>query len=214
VSALGRAVAIPGRVIVLIALLAVIAAGGWLAVEATRTMAPSGSAAAARGAGATVHQNATFGYEVSLPPGWRRSDVLSYEKPHALLFLGREVFTTRSVDDENRLVTGGQTVLNPALDFIVEIEVRRNPDGLSSRQWATSARHSPQSVRQVVADTVVDRTPATTVTDNGYHSGVHYIARDGLMFIVAYRDVDPRLRPAGGDPAALQAVFRSFRFTR
>ena len=138
-----------------------------------------------------------------LREGWRRSDLLSTRTGDALQ-PGHDLYTKRSADDE-RANAGGETG-SPAWFWALLVEVERNRDRLTLRQWVDEG-HVGFTTGQRVEDATVAGRPGLNVV-GGTRGEVNYlVARDDLVYSLSYRTQGPA--PAGATKADLDAMIAS-----
>jgi WD40 repeat protein len=163
------------------------------------TASPSATADASR-----VYQS-DLGYSIEMRPGWRRSDLLSLRAPGSGVLVGDDVFTRRTPEDE-RANPGGETG-GPAGFWTLTVEVDKNRDGLTLREWVAEG-HIGFGSGQRIDDATIDGRPAISVT--GAPGGANYlVARaDDIVSIRYNTQGDP---PAGATKADLDLMVASIR---
>jgi len=173
--------------------------------EPVATAIPSATASAAASASAGPPRTIVpdLGYSIVLREGWRRSDLLSARTGDPLQ-PGHDLYTKRSIDDE-RANAGGETG-GPSWLWALLVEVERNRDGLTLRQWVDEG-HVGFSTGQRVEDAIVAGRPGLNVVD-GTRGEVNYlVAREDLVYSLSYRAQGSA--PAGATKADLDAMIAS-----
>ena len=173
--------------------------------EPVASAVPSATASAAVSASAGPARTVVpdLGYSIVLREGWRRSDLLSARTGDPVQ-PGHDLYTKRSVDDE-RANAGGETG-GPSWLWALLVEVARNRDGLTLRQWVDEG-HVGFSTGQRVEDAIVAGRPGLNVV-GGTRGDVNYlIGREDLVYSLSYRAQGPA--PAGATKADLDAMIAS-----
>jgi hypothetical protein len=178
-------------------------------VVAALLIVSSPSTGVALAAPATVIES-SFGYRVDLPPGWRRSDLLSLRIDNNQVHLGHDVYTVRSPDDERNSV-GRVGQVGPAWNYALVIEAWRNPTRLSAVQWASSTDHAGWAKGQSVQQVRVAGRDAARLQFGARYTVAYFVPDGDRMFLLGYHtDLGPA--PAGANAQGLQGIIASFRF--
>jgi hypothetical protein len=196
---------LPGVVLGITFVTAVIA-GAWGSLGA----GPSAASTGQFGLATTTHTSDVFGFAVDIPQNWRRSDVLSTVIPNDPIFLGHEVFTARTVADEEAKLKGHEW-MGPAWGWTVIVMAHNNPQQLTTAQWATSI-YAGARAGQVIDTIALGGQTATRITGGARFSVQYFISYKGLMYLIAYnthRETIPTV-----DENTLKTIVASFRFTR
>jgi hypothetical protein len=168
---------------------------------------PTPSASATSTAVASRVYRSDLGYSLELADGWRRSERLSLRTPaSSLVLVGHDLFTRRTPEDE-RANVGGETG-GPAWFWALAIEVDKNRDGLSLRQWVAEGRVG-FGTGQRVDDATLDGRPAINVT-GGARGDVHYLVARGDD-VISIRYTLQGDAPAGASKADLDRMIASIR---
>jgi hypothetical protein len=138
---------------------------------------------------AKTHDSTVFGFAVDIPANWRKSDVLSTVIAGDPVFLGHEVFTSRTVSEEDTLL----------------------PQQLTAAAWATSI-HAGAREGQVIDSLTFAGQSAVRITGGARFPVQYFISYKGVMYLVAYNT--HRETASGVDENTLKAIVASFRFTR
>lgn len=145
---------------------------------------------------------AQWNFRIDLPEGWRRSFALSAVNANDSADAGIEVFTRRSLDDEQQLGTASTSA---AWNGVVYARMRR-VSGMTAVDLANSVPGGAGAARS--RDAIDGRASAERAFSDGT---THVFVVDGpLGYEIAYRLGDPR--PAGTDDAALRAIDATFHF--
>jgi hypothetical protein len=169
------------------------------------TASPNPSPSATRDA-SRVYQS-DLGYAIELAEGWRRSDVLSLRAPTgSLVLVGHDLFTRRTPEDE-RANLGGETG-GPAWFWALIVEVDKNRDALSLRQWVAEG-HVGFSSGQRVEDATIDSRPGLNVT-GGARGDVNYLIARGDD-VVSIRYTLQGAPPSGASKADLDRMIATIR---
>ncbi|HJW49129.1 MAG TPA: hypothetical protein VJ726_06915 [Candidatus Limnocylindria bacterium] len=180
---------------------------GRLPSDAPAATSPTPSATASATADASRVYRSDLGYSLELPEGWRRSDRLSLRTPaSSLVLVGDDVFTRRTLDDE-RANIGGETG-GPAWFWALIVQVDKNRDGLSLRQWVAEGRVGFGS-GQRVDDATLDGRPALNVTGGARGDANYLVARGDDVVSVRYTLQGDA--PAGATKADLDRMIASIR---
>src|SRR5258708_1772782 len=202
----------PRLLLVAVAAILVIAIGAAIALQpapapgAPPTTAARPSPSASATASATVAPAAVFasdlGYSIPWRPGWRRSALLSLRAPAtSLVLVGQDLFTRRTPEAE-RATVGGDTG-GPAFFWTLVIQVDRNRDGPTLRQWAAEG-HVGARVGQRIEDATIDGRAAINVTAGGSGDVNYLVARGDDVVSIRYNTQgDP---PAGATKADLDLM--------
>jgi hypothetical protein len=193
-------------------LLLVIAAAGALVTGACGSL--QGNALAGVPGGTSTftktESSSVFGFAVDVPANWRRSDVLSTIIAGDPIFLGHEVFTSRTVSEEEALLEHDEW-MGPAWGWTVIVVAHNNPQQLSAAQWATSI-HAGAREGQVIENLTFAGQNAVRITGGARFRVQYFINYKGVMYLVAYNT--HRETATGVDENTLKAIVASFRFTR
>ncbi len=195
---------LPGPIIARFAVAAAAAQLTSCGLPATRVPGPAADATPTPAllAGGTTYEGATFGYRITLPPGWRRSLCLSLQPTAEGELRGHDYFTVHSEEEEGQIFYGWQTT--------VRVEVYRNPLGLAPLEWVSSRQEG--AVGQRIESTVFAGRPAAKKTHGGRFPVAYYAADRGSMFLVGYTFPPSQHRVEGVTEALLDAIATSFRF--
>ncbi len=151
---------------------------------------PRATAAATPLAG-LLYESRTFGYRVTLPPGWRRAThpQLSYERTD-VVGTGRDVFTVRSEDEDKRLLEPivGHAGAYLVLAFTALVTIHENPQRLPVAEWVALGRglRPPPAVNWRVSGRPAVRIDLSLGAGQSIGSRLQsvYVARDDVVFEV------------------------------
>lgn len=180
----------------------------------TIVLAMQGSAAPSA---VTTYTNSTYGFQVSLPDGWRRSLVLSNTqglestRPTSRL-LAWDVFTARSEAEEATAATQGNVETFPrSWQYVVEVEVWSNPLGLTPLEYASDANLAGWAHGQVIDSITLGGRTVARQTGGAVHAVSYYVAVRSYMFRVGHHNGDGVSRPPAASDTALQSIAQSMR---
>lgn len=157
-----------------------------------------------------TESSSVFGFAVDVPDSWRRSEVLSTIIAGNPILLGHEVFTSRTVSEEQALLAHDEW-MGPAWGWTVIVIAHNNPQQLTAAQWATSI-HAGAREGQVIENVTLAGQGAVRITGGARFPVQYFLNYKGVMYLVAYNT--HRERAAGVDENTLKAIVASFRFTR
>lgn len=169
--------------------------------------------AATRGpvAADAAYVSQSLGYGVQLPGAWRRSSVLSTNVYNGTLKVGHEVFTVRSLADEDGVL--GDPGPGAAWSYVAVVEQWRDPSGWSAMAWATDPLLAGWAKGQIVERTTLDGHDAAKVTNGPRFSVTYYVQDAGRMFVVGYKVDAPDWKPAAATESDLRTIVASFHIT-
>lgn len=162
-----------------------------------------------------IFRSPTFGYELTLPSGWRRSEALSLPRLDGGSPLGMDMFTRRDQADERAQLQRGQALPwpGPAWVFTVTVVVWSDPTRMSPLEWVNS-RQSGWSRDQIVESARLAGRPAVRLTHDVRFSVAYFVGHDDRMYQIGMRfDAPDTMQPAGYSRADLDAIVASLRFT-
>jgi hypothetical protein len=173
--------------------------------SATPTPLPTTPAASPTPTGR--HANAALGYAMTLPPPWRVSDCLSrIETTREPVFVGQEVLTWHTVNDEQDLGVSGGTGATGAFAWVILIAVQ-----LSSQTVADYAMARAGGTGGLVQMTTLDGKPAARVNDGAGNAQAYYVANAGRMYGISLtQGFEPR--PPFLTDAVFETIARSMTF--
>lgn len=164
-------------------------------------------------AAASSTYTSTFGYQLTLPDGWRQSAKLSRVITGNTVHLGHDTFTVRSDQDESRLIAQFPETLGPEWQYVVVVEVYNNPTNLSASQWANTPLLAGWAKGQTVSSVTFDGKSAARITNGARYSVAYYVAVPGKMFLVGERADTPAWFPSGAQTSTLDGIVSSFHTT-
>jgi hypothetical protein len=158
-----------------------------------------------------LYVNQKYKFSVVLPPPYRRSNVVSIDRPDGQFPSIQDAFTPWSDADEIRLTVNCHTAC-PTWNYVAFVNVYPGKGSQTLRQFYDS---QGGNVTQKFEDATVDGRPALKVT-NGVPYPMEYVIKDGdRMLIVGYQIYPPENGmpvPAGGSRDKLEAILASFKF--
>jgi hypothetical protein len=150
--------------------------------------------------------NAVLGYAVTLPASWRVTDCLSRIELRDPTYLGQDVFTWRTVADEQDLGVHGGTGATGAFAWVVHLDAQ-----VSSQTPTQFATLRAGGNAGQVQTTTIDGKPAARVFGAADESLGYYIASSGRIYgitVVPGADARPSQLPN----ATFEAIARSITF--
>jgi hypothetical protein len=150
--------------------------------------------------------NAVLGYAVTLPPSWRVSECLSRIEVRDPSFLGQDVFTWRTVAEEQDLGVSGGTGATGAFAWVVHLDAQISAQTPMEFATLRAGGNGGQ-----VQTTTIDGKPAARLIGVADESLGYYVASSGRMYgISVIPGVDPR--PPQLPSATFEAIARSLTF--
>ncbi|HAF09782.1 MAG TPA: hypothetical protein DCK98_06845 [Chloroflexi bacterium] len=160
----------------------------------------------------TTYANTTYGFELTLPDGWHRSDVLSNTKGLGdSRLLEWDVFTARTPASEKAGAVLSEVGLPPAWQWTVEVEVWNNPKGLSALAWASDPNLAGWARGQTIKTVTVNNQAAAQQVGGALHAVSYYVAAKGYMFRFGFYQGTPEERPTLATDAGINGILASFR---
>jgi hypothetical protein len=190
---------------------------------ATATTAPSPTSSVAPSTSPATGSvyNSPAGYSVTLPTGWRRSDLQSRMTPKDNPDeLSIETFTTRTPADEAAQMARSDTGIGPAQIYTASVGVYRNSRNETVTAFAQRVKGGSGLVALSVEPTTVDGRPAAKTTfkfatDNGQSFYTLYVQDGDRMWVIGYVLAPSNLdTPAGATEAGVRGIVESFKFAR
>jgi hypothetical protein len=193
--------------------------------SATASTAPSETSSAVPSVSPTTFSGSIYsspaGYSVSLPTGWRRSDLQSRMTPKDNPDeLSIETFTTRTPADEAAQLPRADTGLGPAQFYTASVGVYRNSRNETAMAYAERMKGLYGLVVVSVEPTTVDGRPGakTTLkfTSNDAQSFYTVNVQDGdRMWVIGYRLAPSSAEnpPVATEPG-VRGIVESFKFAR
>ena len=182
------------------------------APSATSSVAPSASPAA----GSTYQSPA--GYSVTLPSGWRRSDLQSRMTPKDNPDeLSIETFTTRSPADEAEAMTHADTGIGPAQMYTAFVGVYRNSGNETPMAYAQRMKAGSGLIAASIEPMTVDGRAGVKTTFKFTPSDPQsfytlYVPDGDRMWVIGYYLGSPV--PPGATESAVRGIVESFKFAR
>jgi hypothetical protein len=161
-------------------------------------------------AAASTTFTSTFGYQISLPSGWRQSTLISRAIAGDALHLGHDVFTVRSDTEERQLASRSEGTPGPAWQGVVAVEAYNNPTNLTSSQWASSPLLAGWAKGQTLDVVTFDGKSIARLTNGARYSVAYFVAVPGKMLLVGERADTPTMFAAGVTKATLDSIVASF----
>lgn len=162
-------------------------------------------------ASTTLYTNSAYGYELTLPDGWRHSDLLSNAGTPDRHPVASDIFTARSTADEAAGYQHGETFLPPAWQWAVQVEVWDNPKALSPMAWASDPNLAGWAKGQTVSSVTLGGQPAARQVGGAHHAVSYYVAAGAYMFRIGYFVGSSTSRPTLATDANLNSTITSFR---
>jgi hypothetical protein len=165
--------------------------------------------------------NSPAGYSVTLPTGWRRSDLQSRMTPKDNPDeLSIETFTTRTAADEAEAMRRSDTGVGPAQIYTTNVAVYRNSRNETAMAFAQRVKGGYGLVPLSVEPTTVDgraavKTTFKFATDNGQSFYTVYVQDGDRIWAIGYFLAPSNLdTPAGATEAGVRGIVESFKFAR
>jgi hypothetical protein len=194
-------------------------------VTSTATIAPSATSSAVPSVSSTTFSGSIYsspaGYSVSLPGGWRRSDLQSRMTPKDNPDeLSIETFSTRTPADEAEAMRRSDTGVGPSLVYTASVGLYRNTRNESALAYAEREKGALGLIVVSVEPATVDGRAAakTTFKFSSADSKTFYAlyVTDGdRIWVIRYflgRPTDPV--PAGATEEGVRSIVESFKFAR
>jgi len=160
----------------------------------------------------TTYTNSSYGFQLTLPDGWRRSSTLSNTRGLDSRLLAWDVFTARTETDETSASRQGPAKDLPrSWQYVIEVEVWNNPNGLTAMQWALDPNLAGWTKNQVIDSATLGPRTVARQTGGPLHAVSYYVAARSYMFRLGYYRGEPAARPAGATDTALGSIAQSFR---
>jgi hypothetical protein len=183
---------------------------GLILCAAVIAVATTQPAFAIPGAPAPSTYTSPFGYQITLPDGWRRSTTLSLTLTGTQK-LGHDVFTRRAATDESSQLAAYTESPGPAWQGTVVVEVYQNPKNLSPTVWANTTLLTGWAKGQTVDSAQFAGTTAGRITNGTKYTVVYYVGSAGKMYAVGYHADNPAWIPQGVDRNTLGSIAASFK---
>jgi len=191
----------------------------------TATTAPSATSSAVPSVSPTAFAGSIYsspaGYTVSLPGGWRRSDLQSRMTPKDNPDeLSIETFTTRTPADEAAQMARSDTGIGPAQIYTATVALYRNSRNETAMAFAQRVNGGYGLVPLSVEPTTVDgraavKTTFKFATDNGQSFYTVYVQDGDRIWAIGYFLAPSNLdTPAGATEAGVRGIVESFQFAR
>jgi hypothetical protein len=165
--------------------------------------------------------NSPAGYSVTLPNGWRRSDLQSRMTPKDNPDeLSIETFTTRTPADEAAQMARSDTGIGPAQIYTATVALYRNSRNETAMAFAQRVKGGYGLVPLSVEPTTVDghaavKTTFKFVTDNGQSFYTVYVQDGDRIWAIGYFLAPSNLdTPAGATESGVRGIVESFKFAR
>jgi hypothetical protein len=158
------------------------------------------------------------GFSVSLPSGWRRSDLQSRMTPKDNPDeLSIETFTTRTPADEAEAMTHADTGIGPAQMYTAFVGVYRNSRNETAMAYAQRMKAGSGLVAVSIEPTTVDGRAGVKTTFKFTPSDSQsfyalYVLDGDRMWVIGYYLGLPV--PPGASEPAVRSIAESFKFAR